>query len=238
MTDEIKTPSILLSALDNYGGNPFDEVFDVVIPAYGPDDVETAHSLSDRVALILWGGSDISPTIYGQEPARRCGAGKELSHRDKLEVALFNKSRELSIPVIGICRGAQLACALSGGTLVQHANGHGGGWHKIRTSEGTELNCPSLHHQMMNPWDKKGKALFEFEKLAWMEAPLSSEYLGPPEEEGESEKLHLPYEPEVLWIPHTKSLCIQSHPEFIHSSEHPFIVYCLKLVQEKILNVD
>jgi hypothetical protein len=116
--------------------------------------------------------------------------------------------------------------------------GHGGGWHKIQTPDG-ELNCPSLHHQMMNLWDKEGKECFEFDKIGWMDKAVSTRYLGEPEEEelgkdAKATELQLPYEPEIVWIPHTKSLCIQSHPEFIHDNEHPFIKYCLNLVKERM----
>lgn len=230
MTDKSKTP-LFLSALANYEGHPFDQLGQV-IGVYGPREVEVAVTLAEKVVLIIWGGQDISPAIYKQKANVRTGAPDHLTERDKLEVALANRAMELGVPIVGICRGAQLMCALTGGSLVQHVDGHAGRDHVILTKDGKRIACPSLHHQMMHPWPlEEGK---DFEKIAWMEEPRSKVYLGEPEEGdgGEGRSLTIPYEPEVLWFPATKSLCIQSHPEFISSVDHPFVQYTLKLVKE------
>lgn len=232
-----RSETILISALDNYGGYPFNELFDHVVAGYGAQDVAAVHEMGMPCTLILWGGEDISPSIYGQMPNVFTSAKEQLSRRDQLEVEMVNKAMELGIPIIGICRGAQLMCALSGGSLVQHVEGHAGGYHKIKTSDGRVLNCPSLHHQMMYPWPRNGRdGIGEFKYLAWMEEARSTVYFGEPEENSErAKKLSLQgHEPEVIWIPTTKSLCIQSHPEFIHDSRHEFVQYCLSLTKEYI----
>jgi hypothetical protein len=236
---EKSSQTVLLSVLDNYGGHPFDQLFDVVFPCYGVNDVIGAWELAETVAMVIWGGADISPTIYGQKPNMRCGQGENLSERDKVEVAVAYKAMELQIPIIGICRGAQLVCALAGGSLVQHVDGHAGGYHPILTSDGETVNCPSLHHQMMYPWFTKEGAPVEHEMLAWSPKPRSKVYLGEPDEESddfEGRSIILPgHEPEVVWFPKTKSLAIQSHPEFIHDLKHPFIAYTNKLIRRYIL---
>lgn len=232
-----KEPTILLSALDNYGGHPFDDVFDVVFGCYGIGDMESAMSLTSKVVLIIWGGSDLSPSIYGQKPNKWTGAGEKLSDRDRSEWTMAMKAIELGIPTIGICRGAQLMCCLSGGSLIQHVNGHAGGYHKIVTDAGEQYNCPSLHHQMMFPWLTPDGKEIAHDMLAWTEKPLSDCYLGEPEgDDPNGRSIILPgHEPEVVWFPVTKSLCIQSHPEFIHDMKHPFIKYCLALVKQYVL---
>jgi GMP synthase-like glutamine amidotransferase len=236
MTEKKKSTTILLSALDNYGGHPFDEIFDVVFPTYSSEEVEAAHELSDKVAVVIWGGADISPAIYGQRPNSTTGPTVP-SRRDQYEMDIAYKAIDLKIPIIGICRGAQLMCALSGGTLVQDVSNHAGGWHGIKTLDGQEYKCPSLHHQMMYIWDKDGKRL-PCDLIAWA-SPLRSEgsYFGEPAEgiddKGRSLVLPEAIEPEIVWFPHTKSLCIQSHPEFITDVKHPFVQYCLDLVKEK-----
>lgn len=234
-------PSVLLSALDNYGGYPFNELFDVTYPTYAPDEIEKAVAITPRCVLIIWGGADISPSIYHQVPNQHTDAGAQLSARDTLEVALAEKAMELDIPIIGICRGAQLMCALSGGHLVQHVEGHAGGYHTIQTDEGTTYNCPSLHHQMMWPWSLRGAGGTEFKLIAWCKG-RSRVYFGEPQEEDPNlapTRLNPPghVEPEIIYIPATKALCIQSHPEFIHSLDHPFVQYCLTLTQKYILPV-
>jgi anthranilate/para-aminobenzoate synthase component II len=239
-TSELKEEhTVLLSALDNYGGHPFDHVFDVVFPCYGADEVQAAYDLVKRSAVIIWGGADISPTIYNQPPNKYCGAGEKLSRRDQMEVEIAYKAMELGLPIIGICRGAQLMCALSGGSLVQHVERHAGGWHKIVTSDEEELMCPSLHHQMMYPWSRKDDGVGEFEMLAWCPEPRSNVYYVEPSEKENEEPVQVTIpgkqEPEVIWIPKTKSLCIQSHPEFIQDVQHPFVQYCLNLTKRLIL---
>lgn len=228
MTEKVQQ-SLLLSVLDNYGGHPFDEIFDVVMAAYGPNAIEIAAQFVKKPVIVLWGGEDISPAIYNQKANEHTGAPDHLSERDRLEVAMANRAIALDIPIIGVCRGAQLMCALSGGSLVQHVTRHAGPYHQIITKDGAYYKCPSLHHQMMYPWPlEEGK---DFEKIAWMEKPISGCYLGEPDEHGKPKELDVPYEPEILWFPKTKSLCIQSHPEFINDVKHPFVQYCLTLTK-------
>jgi len=68
--------------------------------------------------LILTGGLDVQPELYGAErhpltdPAR--------PDRDAWELALFRGARRRGIPVFGICRGLQLINVALGGTLHQH----------------------------------------------------------------------------------------------------------------------
>jgi GMP synthase-like glutamine amidotransferase len=230
MTEKLKE-KVLLSALDNYGGHPFSHIYDTVSSVYGADDVATAHELVESPTLIIWGGQDISATIYNQVPNERSGADVKLSLRDQHEVEMALKAMELGIPIIGICRGAQLMCALTGGILVQDVDNHAGGYHEIVTNDERSFRCPSLHHQMMYPWTKDGKPVDEgYVYLAWCPQARSSVYHGEP---GEQLKMHGP-EPEVLWFPKTKSLCIQSHPEFIDKLDHPFVKYTLELTEKYI----
>jgi hypothetical protein len=232
VTEKLKQ-TVLLSALDNYGGHPFNHIFDTVAAVYGAEDVEQAAAIIETPVLIIWGGQDISPTIYGQVPHQLTGADVVLSRRDQLEVDMALKAVELGIPIIGICRGAQLMCALSGGILVQDVDNHAGGYHEIVTDDNRKFRCPSLHHQMMYPWTKDGKPVDEgYKYIAWCAEARSPVYHGQPDEEL---KMHGP-EPEVLYFPKTKSLCIQSHPEFIDKMDHPFVQYTLELTKKYIFN--
>lgn len=238
MTEETKQKiTVLLSALNEYDASPFNEVFNVVLPVYAAEDIDIIKQEKPAaMALVIWGGSDISSSLYGERASPMNGATEKLSSRDQMEVNLAHKAIKEGIPVIGICRGAQLMCALSGGKLIQHVNGHAGGYHDITLNDGRTMACPSLHHQMMYPWCMKEK----WEMLAWSSKARSQCYYGGLDEAGEQEDYGniLPdggKEPEVIWIPHTKSLCIQSHPEFIHDMSHPFIKYTLELTRKLIL---
>lgn len=188
--------------------------FDSRTPAYPFQDIFTpvnlaAHNciydIRDMDAVIVWGGADISCTIYNQvlSAHRSCSASK-LSVRDEVELTMVNEAIKNDIPIIGICRGAQLVCAVAGGTLVQHVSDHSRGDHSILTHDGQELVTSSVHHQMMYPFE------VPHEMLAWASEALSDGYHG----QGH-EMLDLPVEPEVVWFPTIRALAVQGHPEFM-----------------------
>lgn len=86
-------------------------------PQDGPEDAAAAV-LDTLDGLILTGGLDVQPELYGADrhpltdPAR--------PDRDAWELALLRGAEERGIPVLAICRGLQLANVAHGGTLHQH----------------------------------------------------------------------------------------------------------------------
>ena len=93
-----------------------------------PDPAVTAEPdlLLDRIdGLLLAGGSDIDPAVYGAEPAPET-AGQRIE-RDEFELALLRRAIERDMPALGICRGMQMLNVACGGTIDQHVpNGLGG----------------------------------------------------------------------------------------------------------------
>jgi putative glutamine amidotransferase len=81
----------------------------------------TSLSLADYAAeldgLMLQGGTDISPQLYGETPMKPEWAGDP--PRDRYELELLNRFIEAGKPVLGICRGHQLINIALGGTLYQ-----------------------------------------------------------------------------------------------------------------------
>jgi putative glutamine amidotransferase len=76
--------------------------------------VDEALSLAD--GLLLTGGGDVDPTSYGAEPENV----DDLDARaDEWELALIAAARELVLPTLAICRGAQLLAVAHGGRLAQ-----------------------------------------------------------------------------------------------------------------------
>lgn len=80
-----------------------------------PDD----RSLLDGMAgLILSGGGDVDPRLYGQEPHPRTNNVTPL--RDRIEMTLAGEALGRDMPVLAICRGMQLLNVYLGGSLEQH----------------------------------------------------------------------------------------------------------------------
>ena len=73
--------------------------------------------------LLISGGADLHPERYGQ-PSR--GSTTMEPDRDALEWEAWQAAQSRGLPVLGLCRGLQAINAFSGGTLVQHVDGHQG----------------------------------------------------------------------------------------------------------------
>jgi putative glutamine amidotransferase len=67
-------------------------------------------------ALVIGGGNDISPEHYGGDLDAKVRLDPE---RDQLEIAWIERALEQEIPLLGICRGAQLINVVLGGRLHQ-----------------------------------------------------------------------------------------------------------------------
>ncbi len=80
--------------------------------------ISLQHSPKDEdlAALIIGGGDDISPEHYGFEISSTIKSDPD---RDRLEIRWIEKALKENIPLLGICRGAQLINAVMGGTLHQ-----------------------------------------------------------------------------------------------------------------------
>lgn len=81
-------------------------------------DPEDLSPLEGAVGLLLPGGGDIDPILYGE---RRHPATRRMSRlRDRLETNLLREALRRDMPVLCICRGMQLLNVVLGGTLDQH----------------------------------------------------------------------------------------------------------------------
>lgn len=133
-----------------------------------PVDAEIADRvLGGLDGLIITGGKDVDPAAYGHPPHPETD---EPAHdRDAWEFALLDAALRRGMPVLGICRGAQVLNVAFGGTLHQHLPdvvGHSG--HRkgdavfatttVRTVEGSRLahllgdraQVQCYHHQAID----------------------------------------------------------------------------------------
>jgi putative glutamine amidotransferase len=82
---------------------------------FGPD---VGGSLDAVAGLVLTGGTDVDPSLYGAVAVPETDAPDRL--RDDFEVELLRTALSRDMPVLAICRGLQLFNVVRGGTLIQH----------------------------------------------------------------------------------------------------------------------
>jgi len=114
-----------------------------------PVDADVAGRVLDGVeGLIVTGGRDIDPSRYGAEP--HPSTEVPAHDRDAWEFALLSGALRRRVPVLGICRGAQVLNVACGGTLHQnlpdelghnhHQQGNGVfGTSTVRTAPGSRI---------------------------------------------------------------------------------------------------
>jgi putative glutamine amidotransferase len=99
-----------LEAIEAAGGLP------VVVP---PLPLGSIDAFLDRVdGVCLSGGPDIDPAVYGAGRHPRLGPTERAL--DEFELELARAADERDMPVLAICRGAQVVNVARGGTLHQH----------------------------------------------------------------------------------------------------------------------
>jgi putative glutamine amidotransferase len=88
----------------------------VILP--GGDPGRASRMISMIQALLLIGGGDVEPSRYGAQPHPAVyGVDPE---RDALEIELLEAALAADVPVLAVCRGAQVVNVALGGTLTQH----------------------------------------------------------------------------------------------------------------------
>lgn len=87
------------------------------VPASGSADA-VPELVAGLDGIVIPGGGDIDPSLYGAAPHPK--AGPFDTQRDLWESALIRAALDKGVPILGICRGLQLANVVLGGTLVQH----------------------------------------------------------------------------------------------------------------------
>lgn len=99
------------SSIQSVGGLP------VLLPHGTAEDAEVYLDTFD--ALLVTGGGDVDPGLYGQAPT---GTHMEEVNpaADAFEIALIHAAHKRRMPTLGICRGAQILQVAFGGTLHQH----------------------------------------------------------------------------------------------------------------------
>lgn len=161
--------------------------------------------------IVFTGGEDIHPSLYGQDNVASY-VGFAPSRRDTYEQEVFNSFKEK--PKFGICRGAQLLTALSGGSLWQDLS-HNGQHELTDVRTGRKLTASSIHHQMIRPGETGQVVATHTTKSHRVDATSS--------------KVSVEADAEIIWFFGTNSLCVQGHPEV---GPNEFTDYCFDLINE------
>jgi len=148
-----------INAVIRAGGLPF------VLPSVTDQSDELVAAALDSVdGVLLSGGCDLSPGLYGADPASALDADPV---RDEFEIALLAGAVERRIPVLGICRGMELINVWRGGSLRDGVSHPGGSdiqvaalgkvrVHEVNVAEGTlahrifgrtRVEATCVHHQ-------------------------------------------------------------------------------------------
>src|SRR5215218_7286015 len=85
---------------------------EVVVGGESPEQI-----LSRVDGLMLTGGGDVDPNLYGEEPHDTFQASED--GRDAFEISLARAAVARGIPLLAICRGMQVLNVAMGGTLIQ-----------------------------------------------------------------------------------------------------------------------
>ena len=137
------------------------------------DHSTVGKTLAGAHGLMLTGGIDVDPALYGETPAPEVDSTNRA--RDEFELGLLRDALDRDLPIIAICRGHQLLNVAMGGSLLQHIESRAheddeerlSAHHDASLVAGTKLygvygrdriHVNSRHHQAVTP-DRVAKGL-------------------------------------------------------------------------------
>src|SRR5919106_1101552 len=140
-------PAAYLQALDRAGADSA-----VLMPS-AIDEEEAARRLGKFDGLVVVGGGDVDPALYGAEPH------PEVAHvnadRDGFEIPLLRAAVAESLPVLAICRGIQVLNVAMGGTLHQHISD----WSHLAAHRSPDGSEEAFHDVRVEPGTRLHKAM-------------------------------------------------------------------------------
>ena len=77
---------------------------------------DPAAALERVDAVLLTGGADVDPSLYGDRPHPTTNVDAD---RDRFEIPLSKHALAKNVPVLAICRGVQVLNVAAGGSLIQ-----------------------------------------------------------------------------------------------------------------------
>lgn len=142
----------LLQSVVRAGGEP--------VTLFAESAQDPLERLADFDGVLIPGGSDIKPAMYGQQAGPETKVA-EYEYQDEFERGILQAAQQLRLPILAVCRGFQMLNVMHGGTLVQdlpplheiHRNDH----HDVEIASDSRLasvlggreriRVSSYHHQ-------------------------------------------------------------------------------------------
>lgn len=178
---------------------------------YNTNNINEAH------LIVFPGGQDINTKYYGEE---NVASGKPSDARDEAEIIDFYTGYNENIPMVGVCRGAQLLNVCNGGSLWQHVDGHLGVHSMVDKYTEKEFLVTSTHHQMMRPGTGA-------EIVATVPKSLSKVKINA------ANTVYDPKDEDLEVVRYNNMLCFQGHPEY-NTCPIPTKEYFWELLEETI----
>lgn len=186
---------------------------------------DLACATADADLIILSGGEDVTPSLYGEDA--HPSTSSSLS-RDARTSVILDHAVKHGIPVIGICRGAQFLNVACGGRMYQHVLNHTKNHRLLDLPTGKVCEVTSTHHQQMIANTGLGVVravahLMDYPIRFTMEGGAPKQYSGIAGYGDVKDEI------EVVFYPHVNGLCFQPHPEYGH---HSTTSYFFDLMEE------
>lgn len=124
------------------------------------EEADIRRVIHETDGLLVPGGQDVDPVLYGEERIPACGEPQPW--RDRMEQTAIRAALEEGKPIFAICRGFQILNVTLGGDMYQDIPGHSmeqptnRAWHSVRVEKDSplyrllgqeEIGVNSCHHQ-------------------------------------------------------------------------------------------